>query len=236
MHAIRVLAVAAALAAVAAAAAAAAPPPGEYITEQGWGRLSIGPAARDGAPFTIDAVGGNFHTCSLEGRIVGDTATLEGDEDGDCVVRFRSGPQSIAVEGNSACRTYCGMRAGFEGEYLRPATGCGDDERRATRNAFKRHYDGKRHADALATLSPLLQRCARTLSWLETGEIRNDIAITQYRLGRRADCLRTLAPFEEEAKLSDDEILGGYPPSDGEAWLPIVKAARFNLGLCRKPR
>lgn len=225
-----------ALALCAGVAAAAGPAPGEYITEQGWGRLSIGPAARGGAPFSIETVGANFHICGLEGRIVGDTATLEGDEDGDCVVRFRSGPQGIAVEGNPACRTYCGMRAGFEGEYLRPAPGCGDAERRATRDAFKRQYDARRHADALATLSPLLQRCARTLSWLEAGEIRNDIAITQYRLGRRADCLRTLASFEEEAALSDDEIRGGYPPSDGEAWLPIVKAARFNLGLCRKPR
>lgn len=234
MSAVRLLILAAAF--VAGIAAAAGPAPGEYITEQGWGRLSIGPTARGGAPFSIESVGANFHICSLEGRIVGDTATLEGDDDGDCVVRFRSGAQGIAVEGNSACRTYCGMRAGFEGEYLRPATGCGDAERRATRDAFKRHYDAKRHAEALAALSPLLQRCARTLSWLETGEIRNDVAITQYRLGRRADCLRTLAPFEEEATLSDDEILGGYPPSDGEAWLPIVKAARFNLGLCRKPR
>jgi hypothetical protein len=46
--------------------------------------------------------------------------------------------------------------------------------------------------------------------------------------------LKTLAPLQEDAAMSDDEIRDNYPPSDADAWLPIVKAARFNLGLCRK--
>ena len=215
--------------------------PGEYIADGGLGQLSIarpeGEGASRGAAFTLDTVGGNFHVCNLEGRIVDGRATLETyDDEPACVVTFHPVEGGVEVTGTSECRNFCGMRAHFAGTYLRPSAGCSDAERQATRARFKRLYDGKRHAEALATLTPLATRCARTLDRYEKGRILNDIAITQYRLGDRADCLRTLAPFAEEAALTDDAILEGYPPSEGDAWLPIVKAARFNLGLCRKQR
>lgn len=221
------------------AAVAADPKPGEYIPEGGWGRLSISAPTREGLPFAIDAVGGNFHICSVEGTIVRGRATFPGDADGeaDCVIAFATTAEGVDVSAEApSCRQFCGMRAGFVGLYLRPAAGCGDDARSATRDAFKRQYDRKRYAEALATLSPLLDRCRRTLDRYEEGRVRNDIAIAQYRLGRPDDCARTLAPYAEEAALSDERILADYPPSDGEAWLPIVRAARFNLGLCRKRR
>lgn len=215
--------------------------PGEYIADGGWGRLSVAPAEGRGADrasaFSLDSVGGNFHVCSLEGRIVDGRATLEsyGDEPA-CVVHFAPTQNGLEVTGTAECRQFCGMRAGFEGVYLRPPAGCGDAERTAARAQFKRLYDARRHAEALAALSPLPTRCARTLDCYERGRILNDIAITQYRLGQRAECLRTLAPFVEEAALTDEAILENYPPSEGDVWLPIVKAARFNLGLCRKQK
>lgn len=215
--------------------------PGEYIADGGWGRLSIAPGddagAGAGTAFSLNAVGGNFHICDLEGRIVDGRATLETyDDEPACMVGFHPVEGGVEVTATTECRHFCGMRAQFAGTYLRPADGCGDAERQATRARFKRLYDGKRHAEALATLSPLATRCARTLDRYEQGRILNDIAITQYRLGQRAECLRTLSPFAEEAALTDEAILEGYPPSEGDVWLPIVKAARFNLGLCRKPR
>lgn len=220
--------------------AAEAVAPGEYIPDGGGGRLSIAPAtgkgASKGSAFTLEYVGGNFHLCSLEGRIVDGRAALESYSDEPaCVVDFVPAKNGLEVNGTDSCKQFCGARAWFAGTYLRPAPGCSDAEREATRAKFKRLYDGKRHAEALATLSPLPTRCARTLDRYEQGRILNDIAITQYKLGKREDCLRTLASFAEEAALTDEAVLEGYPPSDGEAWLPIVKAARFNLGLCRKP-
>ena len=214
--------------------------PGEYIPDGGLGQLTITPAegedAGSGAAFTLNAIGGNFHVCDLEGRIVNGRATLEtyGDEPA-CVVSFKSVEGGVEVTGTAECRNFCGMRAHFAGTYLKPATGCSVAERQATRARFKRLYDARHHAEALALLSPLTTRCARTLDRYEEGEILNDIAITQYRLGKRADCLRTLAPYADEAALADDAILENYPPTEGEVWLPVIKAARFNLGLCRKP-
>jgi hypothetical protein len=208
---------------------------GEYIADGGWGWLEISAEDRDGAKFDLQSVGANFHTCGLEGRIVGGKATLETfDGEAACVVTFALRADGIAVSGTQACQSYCGARAGFDGNYLRPAPGCGSNEKRAARAEFKRLYDRKRYSEALTKLAPLTSACDRTLYRYERGEILNDIAITQYKLGRRADCLRTLEPLAEDAALSDDEIRDGYPPSDADAWLPIVKAARFNLGLCRK--
>lgn len=209
--------------------------PGEYIADGGWGWLTISPAQKQGLPFELESIGGNFHLCSLEGRIVGGKAALEaeGDPQG-CVVSFVPTAEGLRVSGPPACREYCGLRAGFEGHYLRPAAGCGQDARRATRAEFKRLYDRKQYTAALAKLSPLPQRCARQINRYERGEVLNDIAIAQYRLGQRAACLKTLAPLQEDAAMSDDEIRDAYPPSDADTWLPIVKAARFNLGLCRK--
>lgn len=219
--------------------------PGEYIADGGLGQLSIAPVdgkgegsgANQGAAFTLNAVGGNFHICDLEGRIVDGRATLESYSDEPaCVVDFVPTQNGLEVNGTDACKQFCGARAWFAGTYLRPAPGCSNTEREATRAKFKRLYDGKRHAEALATLSPLTTRCARTLDRYEEGRIRNDIAITQYKLGQHAECLRTLAPYAEEAAESDETVLEGYAPSEGDTWLPILKAARFNLGLCSKQK
>ncbi len=212
-----------------------APKPGEYIADGGWGTLDISSPSNGKLAFEIESYGSNFHICNLDGAIVGGKATLEADDDAPaCVVTFAPNAEGIAVSSTEPCRAYCGMRAGFDGLYLKPAAGCGHAALQKTRAEFKRLYDRKQYAPALAALSPVSKRCARTLDRYENGRMLNDIAIAQYKLGQRDACLRTLAPFEEEARMSDDEIREGYPPSDAEAWLPIVKSARFNLGLCRK--
>lgn len=218
-----------------AQAAGPAPKPGEYIAERGWGTLIVGAAVREGWPFSLESFGANFHTCSLEGRIVGGKARIDayGDEP-PCVVDFTPVAGGLRVSmATPSCRQFCGARAGFDGVYLRPAKGCAAAARRATRDGFKRLYDRKRYAQALAMLSPLPTICKRTLGKWEQGELANDIAITQYRLGQREACVRTLSPLAEQAALSDDEVRKAYPPSEADAWLPIIQSARFNLGLCR---
>lgn len=227
------------VAALASASAAAAEPglvPGEYITEGGWGRLTVSAPKNDRSEFSIFALGANAHMCDVEGAIVGGRATIatyEGEP--DCVVEFKSAVDGIVVEAGESCRFYCGARAWFAGTYLVAAQGCGDDERKQTRDAFKRHYGRKEYERAYALLSPLPERCANTLHWLERGELLNDIAITQYKRGDRAGCLRTLEPLAKDAAKSDDEIeIDGWL-AEREAYQPILDATRFNLRLCRKP-
>jgi hypothetical protein len=56
---------------------------------------------------------------------------------------------------------------------------------------------------------------------------------TSYALGDRAACLKTLQPLAEDAALSDDGVKENYPPADAEIYLPVVRATRTNLKLCR---
>lgn len=227
-----------ALAAVVAAAHAAGPGPrsGEYISAGGWGRLTISVEARGALPFSLTAFGPNAHICQLEGRIVGGSATLE-DSEPACVVDFVVGPDAVEVISRAeSCREYCGARAWFEGDYFVPATGCDDASRGDTRKHFKQLYDRKDYRGALATLSPLPQACAKTLHWLERAEMLNDIAITQYKLGDLSGCLRTLEPMAKDAATPDDQIEVEGWIAEREAYLPIINATRFNLGLCRKSR
>jgi hypothetical protein len=217
-------------------AAEPTPKAGEYVADGGWGSLEISnPKGKDGMPFSLETMGANGHLCEMEGRIVGGKAELEASDDpAGCVVRFKPTAEGIAVSGTESCREYCGARAGYEGLYLRPPAGCDGRAIGTTTGEFKRLYDGKRYAQALAKLSPLPKQCGRVLNEQRKSEMLNDIAITQYKLGQRDACVRTLAPLQEYAAMSDDQVRDEFPPADADNWLPIIKAARFNLGLCRK--
>jgi hypothetical protein len=213
--------------------------PGEYITEDGWGVLTLSTSGGRTMHFSLDAVGANGHTCSLEGEIENLKARLDVDEEGKfCEVTFRpmAGGIDVSSPEMELCRYFCGMRAGFEGEYLKPNPGCGTKERGATREQFQKLYDAKSYAKAAALLDPLLSRCSRTLDWLESAELRNDLAITQYHLGRLADCRKTLAPLMEEASKTEEELRENYPPSDFESYFPLAKATLHNAKLCAQKK
>lgn len=209
--------------------------PGEYVTEGGWGTLVIGAAKGGANPFKIDALGSNMHVCGLEGEIRGGKATLEGDEPKKpCIVTFKSTPAGIEVKGTEgACGQYCGMRAQFEGTYVKPPKGCAASEFGATRKAFKRQYDAKKYDEARALLEPAFAACGKLLWWIDEAWVRNDLAITQYRLGDRAGCLKTLQPLAEDAAKTDAQLKDDFPPSDWDLYRRVVGATRANLKLCK---
>jgi hypothetical protein len=210
------------------AAQGANPPAGEYIFERGSGLLNV----RPGGAFDISTVGANGHSCQLDGRIVGGKAKLDGSP---CVVSFKTTGETVVITTNGAdqCRENCGMRATFEGTYIHPSPACTINAVSTSRKRFKQQYDAKNYGAAQSTLSAVLAECEKTLDWLSTGRIRNDLAITQYKLGDKAACIRTLQPLAEDAARTDAEIKEGYPPADAEDYLPIVKATRFNLKMCK---
>lgn len=214
---------------------------GEYITEKGWGTLTLRQGGGGRLSFVIEAVGANGHTCGLEGEVVKGRATLETDEEsGPCRVSFTprgGGIESVEVvaEDAEACRYFCGMRAVFEGLYLKPPAGCAPAARETARTEFKRLYDKKAYPQALARLEPVLEGCARFVGWIEEGWIRNDLAITLLKTGDLAGCRRLLEPLAADAARTEEELREEYPPSDADSYLPVVKAARTNLKLCKAP-
>lgn len=225
----------------AARAAQAAEPalaPGEYVTEKGGGHLTLRQAKGGRLAFEIETVGANAHLCNLEGEIVQGKAVLETDEaTGPCRVEFRPGVEGIEVlpERSAACRYFCGMRAGFKGLYLKPPAGCAPETREKARAELKRLYDRKQYAQAYARLEPVLERCSRILGQIEEGWIRNDLALTLYKQKDLAGCLLLLAPLAEDAAKTEEELREAYPPADAESLLPVWKATRTNLKLCRIP-
>lgn len=210
--------------------------PGEYITDGGAGQLSISRSQVGELAFTIMRVGDNGHECAVDGKIgsSGRAALKTDDRAGLCVVSLlpRHHGVDVLIHTPQACRFFCGARADFEGLYLKPAPGCDRASQREARAQFKRHYDKRAYVSAKAALEPLLSNCAQSLDWLETGWIRNDLALTLYKLDDLAGCRRLLEPLAAEAAMADTDIGKKYPPVDALSYLPVVRAARTNLKLC----
>ncbi|QNH14322.1 hypothetical protein [Xanthomonas sp. SI] len=209
--------------------------PGEYLTEKGWGRLLLD--KQNGTlMFSLESTSGG-DMCLLDGAIQGDHGIAKGDAGvPSCSVKFTANAYGIEVKAATPteCKAFCGYNAGFEAPYLRMAEGCGRDDLDRTRTAFKRFYDGKNYKAALTTLSPALTNCLPTLEWEEEGAIRNDLAITQYKNGLYAQCLATLDKYAEDAGKDDDAVVEGWTPTLADRYVAIVRAARTNIGLCRK--
>ncbi|MDV0440329.1 hypothetical protein [Xanthomonas sacchari] len=210
-------------------------PPGEYITDKGWGRLLI--KQQNGIlTFSLESTTGE-DVCELNGAIEGHTGVAKGNKgQPTCQVKFASTPQGIDVAAATPteCKTFCGYNGDFEAPYLRVKDGCGRDALDRTRTTFQRLYDAKDYKAALATLSPVVPSCLPTLEWEDEGAVRNDLAITQYKNGLYAQCLSTLDKYAEDAAKDDDAAVEGWTPVLADRYLAIVRAARTNIGLCRK--
>ncbi len=226
------------LLALATGAEGAGIPPGDYVFEHSHGDLIVASLEQGVQKFTIETVGANAHTCAVEGEIRDGVATIEGATDAPaCTVRFALNNRQIDVstDGSASCRDWCGMRATFEGSYRLPVAACTPAARQDGRKRFKQYYDQKKYDVAVTLLPPILAECADLVGEIERRWILNDLAITQFKLGKPADCLATLDPLREEAAKTDDELAAEIPPSDQYDWLPVIKATRANLKLCSKP-
>ena len=205
---------------------------GEYISEGGWGVMTVKGAA---SHFEISARGANGHSCNIDGDIVDGISTVVSEGLDTCIVKFTRSKNGIEVSipiTREACQAYCGARASFDGFYLAPARGCDSASVNRTRNKFKQLYDKKAFIEAQAILTPFLADCGKTTYWFDLGRIRNDLAITAYKLYQYATCLSVLEPLVLDADLPDDQH-SYLPPMDLEAASLLNNSTRTNLKLCR---
>ena len=214
--------------------------PGSYEREGGWGTFDVGRANSGGdQPFKIETVGATYHLCNVEGNLRDGRATVvDVPNTPPCIVNFKpfSGGIEIDTDGpQDACRAYCGMRAWFTGKFLQPAPGCSRDQRAQTKQTYKAAYDRRAYTDARSLLAPLLDHCKALLSVVDEGMIRNDLALTQHRLGDNASCRRTLDPLARFAHMSDAYVRERYPLSNVDEYTTLARATRFNFNLCGGP-
>ena len=209
---------------------------GQYLTEGGWGYLKISDDKKTSAHFAIEAMGGNGHSCSLAGVIHNGQSIPDGQEENEvkCVVKFdvKSNGIEVTSNENDACGFYCGARAMFEGFYLNVAKQCMPSALTKTKYRFKQLYDQKDYTAAYALLQSMFEDCKKTINGLEQQWLRNDLALTAYKLENTAMCEEWLEPLLAESRKSDDMLKEAYAPTDYDNLMPVIKATRTNAKLC----
>lgn len=206
---------------------AAGPKSGTWVSEGGFGTVVL-----EKGTFRIDTLGGNAHTCSLEGAWAGTRGTVK-DEGLPCEVKFTMKGDALDVSAVTPedCQAWCGARASFEGTYVLPPKACLSGAVKQTRAAFKRQFDQKRWPEAVATLAPLIETCSKVLDRFELGWVRNDLALAQHKAGDDDACLMTLMPLAELRDQGEDEAGGGEPAFE-EILKKLARATRTNSRLC----
>jgi hypothetical protein len=192
-------------------------PPGEYMTEAGWGNLSISKTKTGTTIFELQS-------------------TTDSENGAVCKVKFTKTDKGIDVLADTPkeCSGFCGANGGFKGQYLTIPEGCSADEVDKTRSNFKKLYLRKDYKTALVTLQPLLKKCTATLNFIDLGDIRNDVAITQYKFGLYSECIDTLKPYAVDAGRKDSEVTNDWPTNQAVDYLKILKSSRTNIRLCTK--
>ncbi|WP_375226782.1 hypothetical protein [Burkholderia orbicola] len=219
-------------------AVASAVEPGEYFYVEGG--HSHGALVVKGGRFTLDTIGGNCHTCSLTGTLKGNTGVAtDGGE--TCRISITGGHGAVKVDsGNTdACRSYCGVRAMFDGAYRQPTAACTDRSRAARLTQARALYVKKNYAAAEMVFTSLIDECTRDMDWIEIDRVRSDLALTQYHLGKSAKCLATLsqttAMRNHDDSDNESDASFGLPPCDATNYQLTGKAILHNAALCKAP-
>ena len=217
------------LAVIGATAAQAQIAVGQYATKGGEFSLHITPGA-----FEISGVGEGGASCSIDGKRQGATGRAT-DGAKTCVVKFTARPDGVEVKAqtSSICARFCGAQATIEALYLKPAPGCSDKERERTGKAVEAATKAKDEAKVEALLSKQIEICASFLPWLEGVETRITLGAAQMRQGRKADCLKSLAPLTEDADANEEKLGEKYSDFDLYRYKDLLKDLRETLKQCR---
>lgn len=220
--------------------------PGKYILTDDSGTLVIRQGeGKKQLTFAIDTVGGNCHLCGVTGVISGNTGRADPwVDDGSepaCDIAFSAKGSAIQVQAltEAACRNYCGARASFNGTYRLPPAACTAAARQKQLDASLRLHKAGRYSEAAQALEGLIHQCGGFMNWIEIDQVRNDLAVAQYRKGEFAQCLTTLSltrvgHVKDEAELASGNGPVFLPPCDFDNYIAVARATWFNRALCTK--
>jgi hypothetical protein len=228
----RALTIAGLLASTYALAAGPAVEPGEYVyilSGSASGTMTV-----KGGSFNISTIGGNCHTCAIEGTFQGRVG-IEKDE-GKCRIAVSGNRDALKLDSSAtaeACRGFCGMRAMFDGDYRRAPAACTDRQRQARIGQAHKQYAAKDYDAARTTLRSLLSDCDPFMDWIERDKARSDLAVTEYHRGDNAQCLAVLSETTALKAQKDASLF--LPPCDADNYASTSKAILYNQGLCKAP-
>lgn len=202
---------------------------GQYSTKGGEFSLQITPGA-----FEISGVGEDGASCTIDGTRKGATGRAS-DGAKTCVVKFTARADGVEVKAQTPgiCARFCGTQATIEGHYLKPPAGCTEKERDRTGKAVEAATKARDDGRVEALLSKQLEVCAGFLPWLEGVAARTALGAAQLRQGRKADCLKSLAPLTEDADASEEKLGEKYSDFDLYRYKDALKDLRETLKQCR---
>jgi len=110
------------------------------------------------------------------------------------------------------------------------------------RDEFQKLYDQKDYVQARAKLETVVNTCSSRTNFATLGWIRNDLAITLYKLGDYSGCLDVLKPLQEYANETDENFQSKYVsmygpqfgPKTADTAIQLAKTTRANLKLCNR--
>lgn len=214
------------------------PQAGTYVTEGGWGQLVIESAGAKGSQTFLLNTENAGSGCTFSGQLNpgGRAVVYEGNAPGQCSLDLTIAPNGLVVSTSTKeqCREYCGSNGSFEGDYNYVPAICTQPALDKTRRSFKQLYDEKEYAQAEKTLAPVYRECLGTVGMMDEGGMRNDYALTQYKLNDKAGCLATLSKYRQDAARADDAITQDMSPAVVDDYLSVIHAARTNIALCVK--
>jgi hypothetical protein len=201
---------------------------GTYVTEGGWGTLSV---YKDGR-FHIQSIGANGHSCDVEAVLNGMKATTsEG-----CSILFERSLDRVHVSPDlrteETCRHHCGTRAAFEGDYFSEVLACRAQLVNQDRSRFAGLYKERKYREAAEVLGTLLTRCGRFLYWQPDAEVRNDLAVTYHHLHDDAACIGVLSPLRRVFVEDERLTARAFTPADADWGEQMVNTTRFNWKAC----
>ncbi len=210
--------------------------PVEYGTLGGRGTMLLD---REGRSVNLDVLGVNGHSCSVRGRLSGQKLDRVEAEEG---CKFQLQPKAQAVltvvvdeAARDACRSNCGARAWFEGDYQPLPAACTQKGLARQQGDALRAYQGKRFDDAFRLWSQGLADCETTMHWSAIWRWRNDASIAAAHAGHAADCTRLSQAVLADVKrftLEGETEPFTFAPGDAETARPLISAARHNLARC----
>jgi hypothetical protein len=215
------------------------PRQGTYESPSGQGTLTIKRNAKGTVWFTLDAVGSNFHTCSIEGVVKGNIGYPVPADQNDLNCKLNLLNKGISIDlrkAPDACRLqYCGVRAFFDNIYTLPLPSCRRNIRAQTLKRIDALFLAGQYDKLNAVGVRFYRQCISNLYYDEADDLANKIAVTYQKRGDNKSCLQILSKTLAVSLYKDEYELKKMPPGNYAGYKDTALAIWLTQSQCANP-